>query len=158
MRVDGPLTSTSAFHFESFYAELRRAITPGTPDPLKQIFQKIILKRSLMSHSCSIPINYSHKETPLESNAYIYVFSENVHNIYKIIEIKSNSDLVCLKQGRFPLTFNEDETLPWGSVGVYRKGPKTSIKVTLKQKNVHGKVLLIDNLLITCPNDVLKEK
>ena len=37
MRKHGPLTETSAFIFESFYGEMRRAFVPGTVSPLKQI-------------------------------------------------------------------------------------------------------------------------
>ena len=43
MRLHGPLTVTSAFIFEAFYGELRQSFTPGTTDPLKQIFQKILI-------------------------------------------------------------------------------------------------------------------
>ena len=43
MRRNGPLSFTSAFPFESFYAELRHSFTPGTISPLKQMIQKVIL-------------------------------------------------------------------------------------------------------------------
>lgn len=52
IRDQGPLTATLAFGFENFYGELRHAFVPGTPSPLKQMMQKILLKRQLIKHQC----------------------------------------------------------------------------------------------------------
>lgn len=52
IRHHGPLPMTSAFPFESFYGEMRNSFTPGTQSQLKQIFQKILLKRTIGKHSC----------------------------------------------------------------------------------------------------------
>lgn len=50
MRALGPLTETSAFGFESFYGEMRNCFSPGTNSPLKQIMQKVLLKRTISPH------------------------------------------------------------------------------------------------------------
>lgn len=84
MRSQGPLTETSAFIFESFYAELRNSFQPGTVSVVKQMFQSVLLKRMLSNHVCRETIFYSEKDTSLECNSLIYVFQNNVHVIYKI--------------------------------------------------------------------------
>ena len=65
IRAHGPLTLTSAFPFESFYGELRNCFVPRTNSPLKQIMQKILLKRKLSHHVCQKNILYSSHETCL---------------------------------------------------------------------------------------------
>ena len=65
MRQKGPLTFTSAFIFENFYGELRNSFVPGTPSPVKQMMETVILKRSLSHHCCQNTIFFSHKNTCL---------------------------------------------------------------------------------------------
>ena len=90
MRKHGPLTDTSAFKFENFYAELRRSFVPGTVSPLKQMMQTVILKRILSSHICQQSIYISPNDTNLECNSLIYVYNEEnkVHKCYKIYEME----------------------------------------------------------------------
>ena len=106
MRVHGPLTETSAFNFESFYAELRRSFVPGTPDPLKQILQKVMMKRHLSLHTCSLPIHYSQKDTPLESNSMIYIYYNNEHQFFKICEITSSGTLILRETRKVSRNFS----------------------------------------------------
>ena len=156
MRLHGPLTVTSAFIFEAFYGELRQSFTPGTTDPLKQIFQKILMKRALIPHSCAPPIHYSQNDTNLECNSLIYVHDSKGYNLYEINKITNTGKFLCLKYGKYPPTFSVD--LPWTSVGVFQKGPLTDTQVEICPKNVSGKMIKVSNLLITCPKNVLREK
>ena len=158
IRAHGPLTETSAFPFESFYGEMRHCFVPGTVSPLKQIFQKILIKRKLSSHCCEIPIHFSDHETSLENDTLIYVWQYNLHNIFKVVNILENGDLSCHKIVKAEFEF-DDVALPWKTVGLYEltEIDETNI-VTIERKNVSGKVLLVNNLLITCPNNILREK
>ena len=158
MRIHGPLTETSAFDFETFYGELRRSFTPGTTNPLKQIFQQVMLKRLLRPHVCNNKIYYSKKETPLESNSMIYVYENNQHSMHKIVDIGNSGKLICVKQGRYHVSFPELPNLPWSSVGVYKKGPLTNKQKLIEPSEVHGKVLNVADFLITCPINILHEK
>lgn len=72
IRASGPLTLTSAFGFESFYGELRNSFTPGTSSPLKQILEKVMLKRSISAHCCEASIFFSPKDSNQESNSLVY--------------------------------------------------------------------------------------
>ena len=157
MRKSGPLTDTSAFKFEAFYAELRNSFAPGTPSVLKQMFQSIILRRILSHHVCKEKIFHSEKDTALECNSLIYVFENNVHVIYKIQSIQ-NDTFICHQIGNHPVEFQCTTMLNWASVGVYRKGGLSSVDVHVKKQCVAGKVIKVDKYLITCPANILREK
>lgn len=157
MRVHGPLTLTSAFGFESFYAELRHAFTPGTISPLKQIMEKIFLKRSIAHHCCQSSIFFSHKETPLECNSFIYTFVDNNYHFFKIMSVDKDN-LECCKVGKYPTIFPETPTLNWEKIGVFEAGGISEETIQINKKDVCGKVIKVNNLFITCPTNVLREK
>ena len=157
MREAGPLTETSAFRFEAFYAELRNAFQPGTTSVLKQMFQKVLLKRMLSKHVCQEKIFFREKDTSLECNSMIYCYKNNVHVIYKIQSIQNN-DFICNQMGNHPVDMPCTSMLNWSSVGVYRKGGLSSENIIVKRNQIDGKVIRVQNLLITCPANILREK
>lgn len=157
MRHHGPLTFTSAFSFEAFYGEIRHSFVPGTQSTLKQIFEKILLKRTLAFHSCHISIYYSDHETSLENNTLVYCYRNLSHIIYKIVKVLEN-EVICLKVGKKSHTFKETPQLDFGSVGVYKKGLISDEEITIKKDQIDGKVIEINNLLLTCANNILREK
>ena len=157
IRVHGPLTLTSAFGFESFYGELRNSFTPGTTSPLKQIMSKIIIKRTISPHCCRPTIFYSAKETPLESNAYIYTFKDNEYFFHKIVHIESDT-FYCNNIEKLEATFPEIPTLNWSKVGVFTAGQINQEITIVEKEDIAGKIMRVDNLLITCPINVLEEK
>ena len=155
----GPLTATSTFPFESFYGDIRHSFVPGTMAPLKQIFQKVLLKRSLETHFCEIKIHYTDYDTALECNTLIYTFIDLKHYLYKIVQ-KKDDDLHCREIEVLPAIFSEvSKKLDWAKVGVFKEvGTKDSAMVHLNVNNVHGKVVRVGEYLITCPESILKEK
>lgn len=159
IRSQGPFPSTSAFPFENLYGEIRKSFTPGTMSTLKQIFEKIYLRRSLSYHTCEKTIFFSPKETSMENNSLIYVYENEKYNMYKIISIdKENPNiLVCNVQGRIELEFADAADVNWSSVGVFREGATGQEIIEIDRGNVHGKVLKVSSLLMTCPNSVLRE-
>ena len=158
IRFHGPLTLTSAFGFESFYGEMRQAFTPGTQSPLKQIMQKILLKRLISSHCCEFKIYYSPKDTALECNSYVYTFCDKEYSIFKIVSIENDTTFHCLKVGKYEASFPETPTLNWSKVGVFKAGGVSDEFVTIERDNVAGKVIRVLNHFITCPLNVLQEK
>ena len=157
IRAHGPLTETSAFSFESFYGELKNCYVPGTPSPLKQAFQKLLLKRAVSHHCCEIPITYTPKETSLQNDSLIYVWKNNIHNMYKIVDLIGD-DLICNKIITSECSF-EDADLPWKTVGVFEFGEIDETQFIEVDKNeVSGKVILVNDLMITCPLNILREK
>lgn len=158
MRKYGPLTETSAFRFEAFYAELRKAFQPGTTSVVKQMMQTVLLKRKLTKHICEEKIYLNAKDTALECNSMIYVFDNNVHSIYKIKSIENDETLVCNQLGNHSVSLPCTTMLNWSAVGVYRKGGLSSEDVIIMREQVAGKVIRVLNYLITCPANILREK
>ena len=157
IRQLGPLTESSAFKFESFYAEVRNSFTPGTPAPLKQIFETVLLKRSLSHHSCQKSTEISNYETSQQCNSLVYTYSDDNINIFKVIDI-IDEEAICNPQGKFPCTFKNIPELSWSSVGVFKKGATSGEIINVPQNTIAGKVLKVGSYLMTCPDNVLKEK
>lgn len=157
MRAKGPLTSTSAFGFESFYGEVRNSFTPGTKSALKQIFNKILLKRAISPHCCETSIFFSPKNTDMECNSLVYTFVENEYNFYQIMSMDDDV-FECCKVGKFPTSFPETPTLNWAKVGVFKGGGISEETVQISKHDVAGKLFRVDDLLLTCSNNVLREK
>lgn len=156
IRGSNPLTHNSAFGFESFYGELRHSFVPGTGAPLKQIMKKVMLKRIIGSHCCSSSIYYSHKNTQKECNNLIYRYSNDKYNIYKIIN-KSEETLTCQNIKTKEKIFEETPTLKWSKVGVLEDSNEIGDTVEFQTNTIHGKVVKIDDLLLTFPNNLLRE-
>ena len=157
IRVHGPLTTTSAFGFESFYGEMRHSFVPGTLSPLKQILQKVLIKRTIGTHCCKPSIYYSTKETAYESNCYIYTFLQNEYSFFKINSINENT-FECFKVGKYQAHFPETPTLNWAKVGVFQAGGISEETSIIDRRNVAGKIIRVKNYFLTCPNNVLEEK
>ena len=157
MRALGPLTESSAFIFESFYAELRKSFQPGTVSVVKQMFQNVLLKKILSNHVCKETIYLREKDTALECNSLIYVYGNSKHQIYKIKSI-DNDLLLCNQLGNHKAILQNTPMLNWSAVGVYRQGGLSANDVIVNKKDVAGKVIKVEKLLITCPNNVLREK
>ena len=159
IRTHGPLTETSAFKFESFYGELRRSFVPGTESPLKQILKKTLLKRVIGKHVCLNNIYVTNYETSLECNNLIYRYDtkDKKYLIYQVADINGKI-ATCNKIGQYPAKFPEVPNLDWSSIGVFRKGGVCSDATYVNTSDISGKVLVVGNFLITCPNNVLHEK
>lgn len=157
IRTHGPLTETSAFKFESFYGEMRRSFVSGTISPMKQIMKNIFLKRYLKDHVCKKDIVITNYETSMERNNLIYTYVKNEYAIYQVSDIDDNF-ATCNKMGQYPVHFEETPNLDWSKVGVFKKGGINSTSTKIKTSDVCGKVLIVDNYLLTCPYNVLDEK
>lgn len=162
IRGDEPLTDRSAFRFESFYSEMKNLFKPGTNSSVKQVLQNTMMKRTLESHYCTKPIKYSCQKKPnhgMENNSMIYVLNDkNEHEIFNIIEMDEQNSFKCTKQGKYEYRSNLTPEINWSSVGVYEAGPSSEVVKTIKKKEIHGKVLKVNNFLITCPINVLNEQ
>ena len=160
MRYHGPLTLTSAFGFENFYGEMRNAFVPGTVSPLKQIMQRILMKRTLNEHVCKPSINITTYDTALECNNLIYTFTNRQYNFYKVVDIQNDDEILnCVKINTSEVFYEETPNLNWDLVGVFKQESiETENVINIDQKYVAGKLIKIDDLLITCPNNVLDEK
>ena len=134
---------------------------PGTTSSLKQLLQNAFMKRIVEYHSCQCPIYYcAEKGTKTrECNHLIYTYIDEKYEIYKIIQ-KYPSFFMCLPHGRFNYSNTLTPELDWSAVGVFTKGPMSSETETVRVYvgNIRGKVITVENVLITCPINVLTEK
>ena len=162
IRGENPLTSRSAFKYESFYSEMKHLFHPGSSNTLKQILQNTLMKRTFETHYCSKPIKYTEQNNNkkgLENNSLIYIFDKNKqYKFYNIIEINTDGSFQCSEQGRFQYQCPLTPDINWSNVGVFKKGPSSSTLTKIKQCDIHGKFLKINDLLITCPINVLTEQ
>ena len=92
----------------------------------------------------------------MECNSLVYRFCNGTHEIFKIQSVQKTY-CICFKQGKFPLSYSETN-LQWNKVGAYRLGSLSNVPLKLKYSEIQGKVLNVDNILLTCPNNVLIEK
>ena len=157
IRTHGPLTETSAFKFESFYGELRRAFVSGTTSPTKQIMQNILLKRALNHHNCKNTITVTNYDTALESNRLIYVYEQKKYSIFEISDIEGQT-MNCHRVGQYQAVFDETPQINWSKVGVFRRGATSDETTRIKMSKISGKVINVGEYVITCPENVLNEK
>ena len=159
IKGEEPLTSKSAFKYEDFYAEVRNLFQPGTIAPSKQILKDCYMKRYLENHNCEKSIFYDIEKSGKENNSLVYIFDENKkYNFYNIIEKIDDNNFLCNAQGRFIYKSDVLKDVDWEKVGVFKIGPYSNETFTIKRKQIHGKVLKVDQFFITCPNNVLREK
>ena len=150
---------------------MKNSYVPGTQSTSKQILQNCYMKRAVEHHSCEKTIFYDCQKKPvegkqfipgLENNSIIYVTNENNHHtFYVIIEhVPDNHDaFICIKQGKFQFKTPLIPNIDWSQVGVYKNGPTLIEEQFVVQRDeICGKVLKVDNMLITCPLNVLQEK
>ena len=159
IRGNVPFTERSAFPFESFYSEMQNLFKSGTNSPLKQILGNTIMKRSTEYHTCEKNIVYKEdeKQDKLENNSLVYTFQNKKHELFVIKKIEGDW-FTCHKQGKFKYMPAVLPNHNWSSIGVFRKGPIGSDTYTIHKSEIKGKFLVVLNMLITCPKNVLNEK
>ena len=150
------LTYTSCFGFENFYSSMRRSYVPGTSSPLKQILSKTFLHRIVSTHHCQTPIYFSSKDTHLQCNSLIYKFVNDEYHLFYVNSIEDDT-LICSSLGKHEHQF-QGCSLNWSKIGVFKTGAISNDSISVSKNSVHGKIIRVSNLLITCPNNVLREK
>ena len=169
IRGNMPLTHRSAFKFESFFSEMRELFHPGTVSPLKQILSNCFVKRLLEFHTCEKQTFFSAEKKPKpgkkfnpgrENNHLVYVYKETTKatTMYSIIEIINENEFQCNIQGKFQVNMPLTPEYNWSTVGVYRKGPISEELHVINRKDISGKVIVVQDYLITCPLNVLHEQ
>ena len=168
IRGNEPLTRRSAFKFEIFFSELRNLFHPGTVSPLKQILKNCFVKRVLEHHECEKTTYFSAEKKPKpgkklnpprENNHLLYTFNEvNGIEIFHINEIIDHDQFSCKMQGKFQFKHPLTPEYNWSTIGVFKTGPLSEELHVIKRKDVRGKVIKVNDLLITCPNNVLHEQ
>ena len=167
IRGNRPLTSKSAFKFESFYGEMRHMFKPRTVSPLKQIIQNCYVKRMLETHYCEKTLYLTPQKTPKpgvkfnpgkECNHLVYIFNNQKYEMYSINKVIDNEHFQCNVQGKFSANFALTPEYNWSKVGCFKMGPLSEENVIIKRSEICGKVVNVNGYLITCPTNVLHEQ
>lgn len=156
VRKRGKLTDTSTFSHESYYGEMRRSYVTGTASSGKQILQNAYIRRSLPHRSCKRPLKFSPKDTSRSSDKLIYIFENNSYKLYVIKSKLQDGSFKCNRFGK--RSFNPSEvSLNWASVGVFLKSGESDEEKILWPYEITGKAMIVSNLIISCPTNVLQE-
>ena len=158
IRGNVPMTEKSAFKYENFYSELKNLFQAGTISPSKQIIQNCFMKRQLDSHICKKKIFYDVPKKGRENNSLIYYVRENQYQFFKIIKIIDDNNFLCYPQGRHLYKSDLLPNLKWENIGVFKAGPFLEKEVIIKRKDIEGKVIRVDDFLVTCANNILQEQ
>lgn len=159
IRGDAPLTERSAFKYENFYSELRNLFQPGTTSCSKQILTNCYMKRQLENHNCKKSNFYDTEKKGKENNSLVYYIDENKnYNFFNIIEKIDENNFICNPQGKYRYQNELVKDIDWGKVGIFKVGPYSEEKIQIHRNEIHGKVLEVDKLFVTCPTHVLQEK
>ena len=156
VRKRGKFTDTSTFSHESYYGEMRRSYETGTSSTGKQILQSAYIRRSIPHRNCRKPLKFSPKDTSRSSDKFIYIYENNSFKFYVIKSQLRDGTFSCVQFGK--RRYNPPElSLDWSSVGVFLKsGESDNIKI-IRPNEISGKAMIVDNLIITCPTNVLQE-
>ena len=87
-----------------------------------------------------------------------YIDENKEYQFFNIIKVNDNGTLTCNPQGRHVFECDIEKTLDWGKVGVFKVGPYSLDEVIVPKKKIEGKLIRVDDLFITCPNNVLREQ
>ena len=156
VRKRGKLTDTSTFKHESYYGEMRASYVTGTASTGKQILQNAYIRRSLPHNHCRKPLKFSPKDTTRTSNKYVYVFKNNSYKFFVIKSVLRDGQFSCVQFGK--RSYNPTEvSFDWSSVGVFRKSGETNIQEIFRPNEITGKAMIVGNLIMTCPSNVLQE-
>ena len=164
IRGNRPLTHKSAFKFESFFSEMKSLFHPGSVSTVKQILQNCMMKRMLESHHCEKTIYYCAEKKNLlhptkENNSLIYTFDENDKlTMYWIVEVINENSFRCQIQGKFPAHMPLTPEYDWSDVGVFKVGPRSEDSCIVNRNEISGKVIKVNDFLITYPKNVLLEQ
>ena len=157
VRSRGPLTETSTFAAESYYGEMRNSYVPGTSSTGKQLLQNAYIKRQLPHDFCRKRTKFCAKDTQMSCNKYIYKFCDGDYHFFVIKKDLHNGFYECATQGRRRYRNAETPNLDWQSVGVFLLTAIASDNVLINEKDISGKAIVVMDLIITCPFNVLQE-
>ena len=156
IRQMGKLTDTSTFKQESYYGEMRRSYVTGTSSTGKQILQNAYIRRTIPHTNCRKPLKFSPKETSRSCDKFIYIYKDNTHTFYVIKSMLQDGRMLCAKHGR-RIYKPTELSLDWSSVGVYLKSGESDCNEIFWPHEVSGKAMVVNNLIMTCPTNVLQE-
>lgn len=151
----GPLTSTSAFRFESFLAVLKDSFRVGTPNVTKQIFENLFLSMAVKKHSCRPSLTFKAQATARSDDTLL-----RANNNWYICVLKTHEGVLCKALNTEPAYFEMDNEVAFnfGHVGVYCDlGISDDAEQLIFVNDISGKGIRVAEYIVYCPYNVAFE-
>ena len=155
IRRKGPFPALSTFPFEDHYSSYKKWYADGTFNQPKQIMYNIYTALLSKKCDCKRYIKYSGSEREATDDTRIYLFSEGIYHLFKLVEVGENT-----------VSGVQINTLPWEpllrvpdfrAVGVFETdGLKDEVK-QIEKSQIAGKVMMVGTIAVTIPLIVLEE-
>ena len=159
VRKKGPLHLTNAYPFEYAYSKMRRRYK-GTNNTVKQILSNSLLEHATSTHEnhkCTRGVHYSAWRTSKAHDCIVYSF-EDKFQIYRIEGPHPiHKDSFVAKKFVMRNFVHAATKLPFHQVGMFQKTLPTALTHRLLKSKICGKVIILDNVMITVPSNILAE-
>lgn len=154
IRQHGPLSKTSSFPYESMFSKIRDSFVPGTPNPVKQIFQTMY-HRQRLGHICKKAVSMAPHETSMTDDSLAYIFNPKGH--YEFFKINGVCKETRLLECKEIYVLERENELPFEKIGVFIIQCISSETVLKQKADLSGKVIRVGKYVLSIPNGVLRE-
>jgi hypothetical protein len=155
LRSLGRLPTTTAACFEASFAPFRSSCAPGTQSIGQQLLEKAYLKKGqYFDHHCFQTELFLNCKSTAKSDDSI-IFQESTKQWLRIKSVcQKNVTCTKIQSGPFETLYGLDLT----PTGVNQYVGETLETVIVRPDDIAGKGLLVNNVLIFVPTDVLLEE
>ena len=153
-RQFGPLTTTSAFPFECYFGDAKRAIVPGTTSTGKQCVFKTYAMYAHEKHVCEKQLILSCKEPKPDAKVQNNLVYLRNWQIVKLTSMDNDSFVGQVVQKGI---YQPVPDLRFDEIGVFCYKKVTDIMVSFTRNEVLGKVMHVQDVLVTLPKSLLLE-
>lgn len=158
----GPLWVSSAFLFESMFAQMTRAFKVGTWNVMAQLFENMY-SRLLASHACrkTIYIGPNLTQDTANDDSLFYTWNEeDGYEFYTALTVfhwQSGVQAYKISVDEVPET--RGDQYPWHKVGLFQYGVvhNADQSVHVPAAKVKGKAIQVDNYIMSIANGLLRE-
>lgn len=159
VRDQGALPTHSAFPYEGSFAELRRVLVPGTPNPAKQVIRKLYESIEFMHYRCVKQIRVRPHQTQKVDDSLFYKYDDSTGH-YDFYVARTDSDQtgklsasrVCVEPANLGL-----RQLDWASVGVFKMLGENEAEISMCIGDITGKAINCLGHIMTVPDSVIRE-
>lgn len=159
VRAKGPINETSTYPFEYSYARMRRMFK-GSNNTLKQVLTNSLLDIASRSgrHVCQASASYGPWCSSRAHDCFVYLFEDGKYQFYKIVDVISTSPTTYEAKAFVmnPLQLSGSR-LPFHEVGVFARAFPTRESHEIKKEDIKGKVILLEDAMISVPLSIIQE-
>lgn len=159
VRAQGPINETSTYPFENSYSKMRRMFK-GAQNTVKQLMTNSLLDVACSAerHKCEKSASYSPWSSQRAHDCFVYSFEDGVYQFFKIVSVICDKPTVFEAKPfqMMPLRLSCSR-LPFEQVGVFGRTFPTRGSVELPESSIKGKVMLLEDAMISVPLNIIQE-